>query len=67
MSDETKISPEMTNRALLLIALRGFDIDTQVEILLRADFANPDIAELTGLTANAVAVRKNRMKKKGAK
>lgn len=67
MPDESKISPEMTNRALLLIALRGLSPDTQVETLLRAGFANVDIAELTGLTANAVGLRKIKLKKKGAK
>lgn len=67
MSDESKISPEMTNRALLLIALRSLDIDAQVETLIRASFANVEIAELTGITANAVALRKSKLKKKGAK
>jgi hypothetical protein len=67
MSDESKISLEMTLRALLLVSLRGLSTDAQVEILLRAGFANMDIADLTGSSANAIAQRKVRMKKKGAK
>jgi hypothetical protein len=67
MPDESKISLEMTLRALLLVSLRGLPTDSQVEILLRAGFANVDIADLTGSSANAIAQRKVRMKKKGAK
>lgn len=63
MPDE-KISLEMTLRALLLVSLRGLQTDSQVEILLRAGFANVDIADLTGSSANAIAQRKIRMKKK---
>ncbi|HEV2619485.1 MAG TPA: hypothetical protein VGU23_06045 [Acidobacteriaceae bacterium] len=67
MSDESKISLEMTLRALLLVSLSGHPIDIQIEILLRAGFANVDIADLTGSSANAIAKRKGRMKKKEAK
>jgi predicted RNA polymerase sigma factor len=67
MPDESKISLDMTLRAILLVALRGLTTDSQVELLLRAGFPNVHIADLTGSSANAIAQRKVRMKKKGAK
>lgn len=67
MPDESKISLELTMRALLLISLKGLDIDAQVETLLRAGFSNVDVADLTGMTANAVGLRKLKLKKKGTK
>ncbi|MBB5063905.1 hypothetical protein [Granulicella mallensis] len=67
MPDEPKISLELTMRALLLISLKGLDVDAQVETLLRAGFSNVDVADLTGMTANAVGLRKLKLKKKGTK
>ena len=67
MSDDSKITLENTLRALLLVSLKGFDVDTQVEMLLRAGFSNVDIAELTGTTANAIGLRKLKLKRKAAK
>ena len=67
MQDEPKISLEMTLRALLLVSLRGLEVDAQVETLLRAGFANVEVADLTGITANAVALRKIKLKKRGSK
>jgi hypothetical protein len=67
MSDDPKISLETTLRALLLVSFRDVPVDAQVEILLRAGFTNVDIADLTGMTANAVGLRKIKLKKKGAK
>jgi len=67
MSDDPKISLETTMRALLLIALKGLDADTQVDTLSRAGFGNTEIANMTGSTANAVNQRKIKLKKKGSK
>ena len=67
MSDDSKTPLELTLRALLLISLKNLDVDTQVETLLRAGFANVEIADLTGMTANAVGLRKIKLKKKGTK
>jgi hypothetical protein len=54
-------------KALLLVSLKMQSVDSQVDILLRAGFANVDIADITGSTANAIGKRKQRMKRKGAK
>jgi hypothetical protein len=67
MPDESNISLENTLRALLLVSLKSLDVDAQVETLLRAGFSNVDIADLTGMTANAIALRKSRLKKKASK
>ena len=67
MPDEETISLESTLRALLLVALRSLDTDSRIETLLRAGFSNVVIADLTGMTANAIAVRKLRLKRKAAK
>ena len=67
MLDDPKISLETTMRALLLIALRGIDADVQVDTLSRAGFGNTEIGNMTGMTANAVGLRKIKLKKKGAK
>ena len=67
MSDESNISLENTLRALLLVSLKSLEVDAQVETLLRAGFSNMDIADLTGMTANAIALRKSRLKKKASK
>jgi hypothetical protein len=69
MSDDAGISLETTMRALLLAALNNLDLDRQMEILIKAGFGNTEIAKMTGLTANAVGLRKIRMneKKKGGK
>ena len=64
MSDDAGVSLETTMRALLLIALRGIDTDTQVDTLTRAGFGNTEIAKMTGMTANAVGLRKSRGKKR---
>jgi hypothetical protein len=66
MSDEGGVSLESTMRALLLASLRSLDTDSQIEILLKAGFSNPVVADLTGITANAVALRKARLKRKAA-
>jgi hypothetical protein len=67
MPNDPTMSLENTLRALLLVSLRGLDVDTQVETLLRAGFSNVDIAELTGTTANAIGLRKLKLKRKAAK
>jgi hypothetical protein len=68
MSDDARLSLETTMRALLLAALNNLDLDSQMEILVKAGIGNTEIAMMTGLTAKAVGVRKVRMnKKKGAK
>lgn len=68
MSDESTMTLENTMRALLLVSLKELDVDTQVETLLRAGFSNVDIAKMTGMTANAIGLRKVRLKKrKGTK
>jgi hypothetical protein len=67
MPDNPTMSLDNTLRALLLVSLKGLDVDTQVETLLRAGFSNVDVAELTGTTANAIGLRKSRLKKKAAK
>ena len=67
MMSNSENSLEMTLRALLLISLGNLEADKQVETLLRAGFPNGAIADLTGTTANAVALRKSRLKKKGQK
>lgn len=66
MPDES-MSLENTLRALLLVSLKSLEVDAQVETLLRAGFSNVDIADLTGMTANAIALRKSRLKKKATK
>ncbi len=66
-SEQSKITLEMTMKALLLVSLKMQSVDSQVDILLRAGFANVDIADITGSTANAIGKRKQRMKRKGAK
>ena len=51
-----------------LAALNNLDLDSQMEILVKAGIGNTEIAKVTVLTAKAVGVRKVRMdKKKGAK
>jgi hypothetical protein len=67
MPDDPKISLETTMRALLLIALRGLDADTQVDTLSRAGFGNTEIGNMTGATANAVNLRKIKLRKKATK
>lgn len=69
MSDDPGLSLETTMRALLLAALNNHDLDSQMEILVRAGVGNTEIAKMTGLTPKAVGVRKVRMNKtkKGAK
>ncbi len=67
MPDDLNKSLEKTMRALLLVSLNGLNIDAQVETLLRSGFSNVEIAEMTGMTPNAVGVRKMRLKRKGGK
>ncbi len=69
MSEDAGLSLETTMRALLLAALSDLDLDSQMEILVKAGVGNREIAKMTGLTAKAVGVRKVRMnqKKKGPK
>jgi hypothetical protein len=64
MSDDAGLSLETTMRALLLAALKNLDLDSQMEILVRAGVGNTEIAKMTGLTAKAVGVRKVRMNKR---
>jgi len=66
MSDESKITLEMTLRALVIVSLKGLPKDDQVEALSRAGWTNAQISSVTGLKPNAVNMRKARMKgKKG--
>ena len=67
MLGDPSISLENTMRALLLIAMRGLDADAQVETLSKAGFGNTEISNMTGMTPNAVNLRKIRLKKKDAK
>ena len=64
MSEDPAISLDLTMRALLLIALKSLDTDTQVVTLSRAGFGNTEIGKLTGLTSNAVNLRKIKLKKR---
>ncbi len=67
MLPDANVSLKKVLRALVLVSLRGLDVDSQVETLLRAGFSNAETAALTGVTANAVALRKSRQKKRGSK
>jgi hypothetical protein len=60
----TELDPPLakTLRALMLISLKGISIDAQVEVLLRAGFSNQEVADFTGSTPGAVAMRKLRLK-----
>jgi hypothetical protein len=51
MSDDVGFSLETTMRALLLAALNNLDLDSQMEILVKAGVGNTEIAKMTGLTA----------------
>jgi len=54
---------ERTLLALLHLQLKGLTPDQAAEILIRSGWSNPDAAEVIGVTANAIAIRRNRLKK----
>jgi len=49
--------------ALLLVQMNDMSEGDQVNLLIRAGWANSDIAQLCGVTENAIAIRKTRLKK----
>lgn len=61
---EEQSNLEMTLRALLLCQLRSLDQGEQVEVLSKAGWPSPKIAELTGMTPAAIRKRKSRGKGK---
>lgn len=50
--------------ALMLLSLRSVDEDSQVDVLLKAGYTNVEIADLCGISAGAVGMRKLRAKAK---
>ena len=50
----------LTLRALLLAALHPLDLDSRVDVLSKAGWANKEISRVTGLAPNAVGMRKLR-------
>lgn len=63
MADGTKPLLERTLLALLLIQLKGMPSDAAAEILIRAGWSNSDAGEVLNTTANAISIRRSRMKK----
>jgi hypothetical protein len=61
MPKEEKL--ELTLRALLLTSLHSLDIDSQVEILVKAGWGNKEIGIVTGLAPEAIGMRKLRKRK----
>jgi hypothetical protein len=61
---EEKSDLEMTLRALLIFHLRSLDLGEQVEVLSKAGWPSPKIADLTGMTSGAIRKRKSRGKEK---
>jgi hypothetical protein len=57
---EEKSDLELTLRALLIVGLSSLDQGEQVDILLKAGWPNVKIAELTGMKANAISMRRAR-------
>jgi len=49
--------------ALLLVQMADMDEADQINLLIRAGWSNADIAQVCGVTENAIAIRKTRMKK----
>jgi hypothetical protein len=54
---------ERTLTALLLVQLNDLKPDVAADILIRAGWTNPEVAEILGITANAVALRRFRTKR----
>jgi len=65
MTDGTKPLLDRVMLALLLIQLKDMPQDQGADVLINAGWTNPEIAEIFGMTANAVALRRSRKKKKG--
>lgn len=63
MPEKTLPLLERTLLALLHLQLRDVAPDQAAEILIRSGWSNPDAAEVIGVTTNAIAVRRNRLKK----
>jgi uncharacterized protein YerC len=61
---EEKSDLELTLRALLVLQLSTLDQRGQVDILLKADWPNAKIIELTGMKASTISMRKATMKEK---
>lgn len=54
---------ERTLLALLLIQLDAMAPDKAADVLIRAGWTNPETADALGTTANAISLRRSRMKK----
>lgn len=53
---------ELTLRALLLCQLRALEIGEQVDVLSKAGWSSPQIAQITGMRPDAIRKRKSRSK-----
>jgi hypothetical protein len=49
--------------ALLLVQMADLSESDQINLLIRAGWSNADIAQVCGVTENAIAIRKTRLKK----
>jgi FixJ family two-component response regulator len=67
MPEQEPAMLEKILHALLLIQLNEVEEQNRFPILIRAGWTNAEIANALGITDNAVAVRRTRLKTKGAK
>jgi hypothetical protein len=61
---EEKSDLELTLRALLLCQLKSLELGEQVDVLSKAGWSSPQVAQITGMTPEAIRKRKSRTKEK---
>jgi hypothetical protein len=67
MPDVDTVALQKILHALLLIQMEDIDESKRLPLLIRAGWTNAEIASSSGMTENAVAVRRTRLKQKSNK
>jgi len=63
MNDSANDGLQKVLTALLLVQMADMSEADQIGILIRAGWANSEIAQVCSVTENAIAIRKTRLKK----